>query len=170
MNRTDWNPHDRHTCGDCRVLEGQLHKRGCDCERCPICLGQLISCGCCYRHFYPEYDDRLVHDLRTQYAEACRAGFPHVHPTNGLPRAVYENGLPDEQSEEWDRILEAKGRIPYVVAPNLCARCGELWPEMFHVEDWSDVIPKDLQGAMLCRGCYEAIKGFVLKGRTEERR
>lgn len=33
-------------CGDCLVEEGELHKFGCDMERCPKCKGQLISCGC----------------------------------------------------------------------------------------------------------------------------
>src|SRR5262249_36474704 len=40
-----------------------------------------------------------------------------------------------EQDREWERLLHEKGRIPFIVYPNLCAKCGVLWPEMFHVPD-----------------------------------
>ena len=39
-------------CGDCGAKFGCYHHTGCDCEQCPICGGQLLSCGCDYRVSY----------------------------------------------------------------------------------------------------------------------
>jgi hypothetical protein len=33
-------------CGDCGAKVGYYHHPGCDCERCPVCEGQLLSCDC----------------------------------------------------------------------------------------------------------------------------
>jgi|PlaIllAssembly_1097288.scaffolds.fasta_scaffold534124_2 hypothetical protein len=33
-------------CADCGVVREQLHVLGCEMEQCPICAGQLVSCGC----------------------------------------------------------------------------------------------------------------------------
>lgn len=94
-------------CHDCGVEEGQIHKWGCDMERCPMCGGQLITCQC-----GPDFEE---------------------------------------------------DRIPYILYPNVCAMCGELWPGMFTVSDfeWEKYIEPAMRGQMLCRSCYAQIKEAI---------
>jgi hypothetical protein len=47
-------------CGDCGVAPGGRHHLGCDLQRCPVCRGQLISCGC---RFDEDPLDDEGHDL-----------------------------------------------------------------------------------------------------------
>ena len=45
----DFIPKDEMTsdnCHDCGNKIGEYHEYGCDCERCPRCGMQLISCSC----------------------------------------------------------------------------------------------------------------------------
>ena len=137
------------TCHDCGAKEGEIHHLGCDMERCPFCGGQLIGCGCEYRLLGYDYQ-----------------GWSGDHPTNGLPIDVYDNGLPEEEWETYVSLLEEKGRIPYILYPNLCARCGTLWPDMFMVpnEEWERYIEPDMRRSVLCRECYDYIKRVIDNG------
>jgi hypothetical protein len=157
---------------DCGVKEGELHHLNCDMEKCPICGGQSISCGCCYKHFYPDYkgfeqlhtsDPRLFKIHEMSPAESMCVMNKILGPTNGLPLDVYKNGLSSDQQEEWERVLNDIGRVPYIVYPNMCRRCGKLWPDMFHVptEEWKRYIRIDARTHMLCQTCYDTIKALI---------
>jgi hypothetical protein len=126
----------RNTCHDCGASEGEFHKPGCDMERCPFCGHQLISCSCCYEL------------LGIDHSEGSWA---------------YSNGLTVAQQEQWDEMLKKKGLVPYIVYPNTCCRCGELWPDMFMVpsSEWKKYIQKDARKEMLCKKCYGEIKLLI---------
>ena len=52
-------------CNDCAVKPGELHRPGCDVERCPFCGGQLISCGCNREILQMEDDDADMNPIQS---------------------------------------------------------------------------------------------------------
>lgn len=123
-------------CHDCGVAEGEIHQRGCDMEKCPACGGQLITCGC--------IRERMNYGFRTS-------------------AWVGDGDLTKPQEEHWQQILEKLGRVPYIIYPVICCRCGKLWPDSFDVpnEEWRKYVPLRHRGSVLCRKCYDIVKGLI---------
>ena len=135
----------RARCHDCDALEGELHGLGCDMERCPFCGHQLISCSCVYKEL----------GLYSKYYYGPETAF--------LAPEVYKHGLSKEQETRWLTMLQEKGRIPWIQYPNICARCGKLWPDMFNVpdEEWKRYVEPAMQEKILCKPCYLWIKKII---------
>jgi hypothetical protein len=57
-------------------------------------------------------------------------------------------------------------RIPFILYPNMCCKCGALWPEMFSVPDekWEYYVEPSMRRKMLCEGCYNQIKEWINVG------
>jgi hypothetical protein len=45
-DRINWAYLDYEYCDDCGAKRGEYHLNLCDLEVCPVCGGQLLSCGC----------------------------------------------------------------------------------------------------------------------------
>lgn len=129
------------TCGDCGAKEGQLHRLGCDMEKCPFCGNQLISCDCLYEKL-GLYDHEK-----------------YTNETAFLPPEIYSNGPDEAQWEQFEKMLDEKGRFPYIRYPVLCSLCGDLWPDLFYVpnEEWKRYIEPRMQRTVICRPCYDYI-------------
>jgi hypothetical protein len=127
---------------ECGVQEGQLHEWDCRRELCSFCGGtEEGACECRYDYL----------GLR------CRqnpADFSYLSET------VWRDGLTDEQQRLWRKRWEDRGRLPYVYAPQMCGRCGTLWPEFFMVQDtaWEYYAGPLLRSALLCEPCFTTLR------------
>jgi hypothetical protein len=78
----------------------------------------------------------------------------------GQSKGLQKNNLTEKR---WMTILNKKGRVPFILYPNICAKCGVLWPEMFMVPDheWKRYIQKDKRHQIICRRCYDHIVALI---------
>ena len=128
-------------CHDCETAEGELHALFCTKERCPFCGGQLASCGC-------------INQVLTLTDEERKSVEEYIDDSVEPLRRVMAR---------WEEALNLKGRVPYIVYPNICARCGSLWPEFFTVPDseWERYIQIDMRDKVMCRACFDEIRRLI---------
>ena len=100
----------RESCGDCGVAHGGWHHPGCDLQRCPVCRGQLISCGCRFDEDGPdgisddEFDSAFDDD-EIDETDEMGAAF--------LPLGVDANGMPmEEMFVGGTRVIVHHGDVP----------------------------------------------------------
>lgn len=104
-------------CHDCGRSVGQLHKLGCDMERCPLCGGQLISCD--EKHY--------------QWVEQGRCKrIPYIQPlVNCAVCGIIFPEFFKVTDEEW-----LKHVIPPLQSEVLCEDCYNAMKELFP-EGWA---------------------------------
>lgn len=82
-------------CHDCGVMPSRFHHPGCDIQECPLCGGQMLSCGCRFDEDGPE--DEEGGDVEIEIT------VPDLNAVGGIvvERWVDDNGCPTER-----RLLE----------------------------------------------------------------
>lgn len=106
--RKSWN------CHDCGVKEGEIHQEGCDMEYCPVCGGQLISCGCGRKKGWKSYADLPF-----------RIPYILIPVKCGLCGEQWYRGFLISDGE-WEKYV-----IPPLQAESLCVECYEELKVMF---------------------------------------
>ena len=99
-------------CHDCDAKVGELHKLGCDMERCPICGAQLISCNGV--HF-------------TLVEAGSRLRIPYIQPlvNCGVCGVIFPDFF-DVPDEEWDKYV-----IPPLQDKVVCKPCYDKFKILF---------------------------------------
>jgi hypothetical protein len=83
------------SCGDCGVRRGGFHHPGCDLQRCPVCGGQMMSCGCRFEEDGPDVD-HLELDSNGDPVEVVDVGGQEV--------VMHYSDIPDEELTVVDGI------------------------------------------------------------------
>jgi len=138
-----------------------------------------LRCGLlrCVRHaLVKESEHRSVSSPLTWDCHDCGAPEGYLH----LPGCDMEEcpicGGQLITCEHFGEVFGEDGavmvkRIPYILYPNICARCGKPWPVMFHVptEEWERYIAPSQRGKILCSDCYLEIVALI-EGRSNTHR
>lgn len=67
-----------------------------------------------------------------------------------------------DDPKDLDRLFRMK-RVRYIQWPNICVRCGALWPDLFMVPDreWEKYIEMSYRDSVVCMDCLTFIKDSI---------
>jgi hypothetical protein len=74
--------------------------------------------------------------------------------------------ITQEIKEKWMKMLNEKGRVPWIKYPLLCRRCGRSDRELIRNrdEEWNRYIEPRYRKKFFCKECYEEIKKLIDNG------
>ena len=140
-------------CHDCGAEPGQLHKTGCDVERCALCGGQALSCDCVYI-----------------LAGIIPATMGTTHPD------IYNNGATEQMWLAYDaEAAKYGGRLPWAGEWPGVAECREFgwFARMVPGRGWVSCSPEvpgareDLNQLAVEARWDRAARRFVQKGASQ---
>lgn len=98
-------------CGDCGTPPGGIHHPGCCAERCPVCRGQAMTCGCRFDEDGPDDEDRHLDAAIDAYHDELEAEAACRYDAELEREAEEELRLEEEHGDEVEVPPEVLAQI-----------------------------------------------------------
>ena len=141
----------------------------------------IFSCSKCQWEGSDFKTKKIKTDFRnqTKYCHDCGIVEGELHKENcdmelcpicGQQLLTCSCGLNDGDREKSKEKLQKKKRIPFIFYPNICSKCGVLWPIYINIppEDLMKYTFIDGKRHLLCRMCYNEVRSMIDGGQKDK--